>query len=71
MPNEVGNKYRILDAKTGEEKRGKFFCLRIDAKDPSESSIVYNTLRYYSEMHAAVGHDEYADNVMRFVNGQS
>lgn len=34
--NEVGSKYKILDAKTGEEKKGKYFCLRIDANDPKE-----------------------------------
>lgn len=65
--NEVGNKYRILDAKTGEEKKGKYFCLRIDANDPVERDIVNSVLVFYANMQDDAGRFNYADNVRKFI----
>lgn len=65
--NEVGNKYRILDAKTGEEKKGKYFCLRIDANDPVERDIVNGALVFYANMQKDAGRLIYADNVRKFI----
>ena len=65
--NEVGNKYRILDAKTGKEKKGKYFCLRIDAKSPEERIIVRSTLKRYAELHGGPLNSEYARNVLKFI----
>lgn len=67
---EVGNKYRILDAKTGEEKKGKYFCLRIDANDPQERSVVEETMLTYVGKHRALGNREYANKVIAFINAR-
>ena len=64
--NEVGNKYKILDAKTGEEKKGKYFCLRIDANDPKERKIVEDTLRFYANKQEVAGNLDYANDVRMF-----
>lgn len=65
--NEVGSKYRILDAVTGEEKEGKYFCLRIDANSPEERTIVRATLKRYAELHGGPLKSEYAKNVLKFI----
>ena len=67
MSNEVGNKYLIFDAENGEEKKGKYFCLRIDANDEHERAIVELVMHIYAIMHRIVGNAEYADNVIAFV----
>ena len=67
MSNEVGNKYLIFDAETGEEKKGKYFCLRIDANDKQERAIVEDVMLTYIFKHRAAGNYEYADNVLAFV----
>lgn len=64
--NEIGSKYRILDAATGEEKKGKYFCLRIDANNPEERIIVRATLKKYAELHGGPS-SEYAKNVLKFI----
>ena len=64
--NEVGNKYKIFDAKTGEEKKGKYFCLRIDANDEQERDIVEAAMLTYIRMHKAANNHEYAENVLGF-----
>ena len=65
--NEVGNKYKILDAKTGEEKKGRYFCLRIDANNPKERETVNDTLRFYASRHEEIGNPDYAASVRRFI----
>ena len=65
--NEVCNKYRILDAKTGEEKKGKYFCLRIDANDQVERDIVNGALAFYANMQDDAGRCDYAENVRKFL----
>lgn len=65
--NAVGNKYKILDAKTGEEKKGKYFCLRIDANDPVERDIVNGALVFYANMQDDAGRWDYAENIRKFI----
>ena len=64
--NEVGCKYRLFDAESGIEKNGKYFCLRIDAEDQNERSIVMATLRYYASLHFNAGNGEYAEHVIQY-----
>lgn len=66
MPT-VGNKYKIFDAKTGVEKKGKYFCLRIDANDPQEMAIVKTVMCVYASMHKEAGNTKYANSVLHFI----
>lgn len=62
-------KYRILDAKTGEEKRGKYFVLKIDAKNFIERCAVRFALMSYADYHRIRGNERYADEVRSYVVG--
>lgn len=68
--DKVYGKYKILDAKTGVEKRGKYFVLKIDSSDPIESMAVKFTLKSYAEYQSAFGRDSYAKEVMNYVRGK-
>lgn len=37
-------KYKIIDAKTGAEKHGKYFVLKIDTADQEEREAVFTEL---------------------------
>lgn len=63
----VGNKYTILDAATGKIKSGKYFVLKIDAKDPEERVAVRLALQAYSVEQDRIGRFEYAGNVLGFI----
>ena len=39
LNDKVYGKYRILDAKTGEEKKGRYFVLKLDAKDDTKAGF--------------------------------
>lgn len=69
--NNVYRKYRILDAKTGEEKHGKYFVLKIDAKDEKEREYVEKAIETYAESHADGGNPEYANAVLDYLNGKT
>lgn len=63
----VYGKYRILDAKTGEEKRGKYFVLRVDAADPIERKAVADALMKYAKAQADAGRNNYAKEILNYV----
>ena len=70
MENEnetVYNKYKILDAKTGEEKHGTYFVLKLDSDDPLERVVVKLALKAYAECQKSLGRENYAMEVMRYV----
>ena len=69
--NNVYCKYRILDAKTGEEKHGKYFVLKIDAKDEKERKCVEKAMEIYAVMHANCGNTEYANAVLDYLYGKT
>lgn len=74
MPSEeikVYRKYRIYDAKTGEEKHGKYFVLKIDAKDDVERESVASALKVYAASHSYHGNPEYASEVMHYTFGDA
>ena len=60
-------KYKILDAKTGAEKRGKYFVLKIDANDPVEWCAVHCAMEMYADYHKKHGNKKYAEEVKRYV----
>lgn len=60
-------KYKILDAKTGAEKRGKYFVLKIDAKDPVEWCAVQAAMAMYADYHKRHGNAKYSKEVESYV----
>lgn len=68
--DKVYGKYKILDAKTGAEKHGKYFVLKIDAEDPVESCAVYCAMAMYADYHKTHGNPKYAKELMRYVEGK-
>lgn len=70
-PNDtVYEKYEILDAKTHQKKRGRYFVLKIDAADSIESIAVKLALKAYADYQAAFGREQYAKAVMRYIRGE-
>ena len=69
--NKVYGKYKILDAKTGIEKRGRYFVLKIDADNPIESIAVKLALKAYADYQSTFGRAEYAKDVMRYIRGEA
>lgn len=67
MKKIVYNKYKILDAKTGKEKKGEYFVLKIDSKDSVEASIVVGTLSNYAYMQHTVGRNDYAISILNYL----
>lgn len=66
----VYRKYKILDAKTGVEKSGRYFVLKIDSADSIESVAVKLALKAYADYQSAFGRDDYAREVMNYVRGK-
>lgn len=60
-------KYKILDAKTGAEKHGKYFVLKIDAKDQVEWCAVHFAMAMYADYHKRHGNAKYAKEVKSYV----
>ena len=73
MTNEsnVYRKYRILDAETGEEKHGKYFVLKIDAKDKVERECVKAAMSMYAMAHMNRGNTDYARAVADYILGKT
>ena len=67
LTDEVGRKYRILDAKTGAEKAGAYFVLRLDAASRDEQIAVRCALDEYVRVHKAAGNCPYANRVAAWV----
>lgn len=70
MANEndkVYGKYKILDAKTGAWKRGKYFVLKVDAKNFIERCAVRFALASYADYHRVRGNTKYAEEVRSYV----
>ena len=67
----IENKYRLFDATTGEEKHGKYFVLKIDAKDKKERKCVEKAMETYAVMHANCGNTEYANAVLDYLYGKT
>lgn len=65
----VYRKYKVLDAKTGKEKRGRYFVLKTDAKNLVERCAVLNAIAMYAAFHKTHGNARYAEEVMRYVKG--
>ena len=63
-------KYKIIDKKTGAEKHGKYFVLKINAADQEEREAVFAALSTYAKCQAAFGHKGYAEAVMRYVESK-
>ena len=59
----VYRKYKVLDAKTGEEKIGKYFVLKIDTGDPVERCAVQCAMAMYADYHKKHGNAKYANEV--------
>lgn len=70
-PDKVYDKYMILDAKTGIEKDGRYFVLKIDSDDPIESIAVKLALKAYADYQSTFGRAEYAQAVMRYIRGDA
>ena len=68
---KIYKKYRLLDAKTGEEKHGKYFVLKIDAKDENERKCVEKAIEIYAVSHANRGNSEYANAVLDYLHGKT
>ena len=68
--DKIYKKYKILDAKSGEEKDGRYFVLKIDSDDPIESIAVKLTLKTYADYQTSLGNQEYAKEVMRYIRGE-
>lgn len=64
---QIYNKYRLLDAATGEEKVGKYFVLRIDSPNPGEMIAVANGLLAYAKTLEDLGRIEYAENLRKYL----
>lgn len=69
--NNVYRKYRILDAGTGEEKHGKYFVLKIDAKDKVERECVKAAMNMYTMAHMNRGNTDYARAVDDYILGKT
>ena len=66
--HETGDaRYKMLDAKTGAEKHGKYFVLKIDAKDPVEWCAVHFAMAMYADYHKRHGNAKYAKEVKSYV----
>ena len=68
---KIYKKYRLIDAKTGEEKHGKYFVLKIDAKDENERKCVEKAIEIYAVSHANKGNSEYANAVLDYLHGKT
>lgn len=66
----VGDKYIILDAKTKEEKKGKYFCLRLDSDDKKEVLAVQSALFAYIDEQRKLGNSDYANQVRDWAFGR-
>ena len=64
---QVYQKYRLLDAVTGEEKKGKYFILKIDSSNPAERVAVANALMDYAKTQENLGNSGYAMNVRNYL----
>lgn len=64
---QVYQKYRLLDAVTGEEKKGKYFILKIDSSNPAERVAVANALIAYAKTQESLGNSNYAMNVRNYL----
>lgn len=62
-------KYRVLDAVTGKEKDGKYFILKVDAKDATEREAVHYALRVYADVHNEKGNTTFAKSVREYNDG--
>ncbi len=67
---KIYGKYRILDAKTGTEKNGRYFVLKIDAADAIESIAVKLALKAYADYQRTFGREEYANGIMDYIRGK-
>lgn len=67
LNDKVYGKYRILDAKTGEEKKGRYFVLKLDTKDYIEARIAKAALLNYALMQSIVGRRDYCDEIADYV----
>ena len=63
-------KYKIIDTKTGAEKHGKYFVLKIDTADQEERKAVFAALSTYAKYQTSVGHKGYAEAVMRYAKSK-
>lgn len=66
----VYQKYNILDAETGEVKKGKYFVLRLDAHDPDERAAVRNALQTYANCQEQIGRTDFAKNICAWANNE-
>ena len=64
---QVYQKYRLLDAATGEEKKGKYFILKVDSSNPAERVAVANALMSYAKTQENLGNSGYAMNVRNYL----
>lgn len=63
----IYKKYIILDAKTGREKAGKYYVLKINAKDPVERMAVREAMCEYARQIAKHGRRYYADLLLQWM----
>lgn len=63
-------KYKVIDKKTGAEKNGKYFVLKLDTADQEERKAVFAALSMYTYCQATAGHIGYAEAVMRYVESK-
>ena len=66
----VYGKYKVIEAKTGAEKHGKYFVLKLDTVDQEEREAVFAALAMYAYCQATAGHIGYAEAVMRYVESE-
>lgn len=60
-------KYVLLDGKTLEEKRGNYFCLKIDSSDPMERQAVRSAMSRYAEYWEQNGRADFAKNIREWI----
>ena len=68
--NGVYGKYRIFDAVSGEEKQGRYFVLKLDAKDEFERSCVRKALREYAKAQSMLGNKAFAKSIRAYIKGE-
>ena len=63
LKDKVYGKYAVTDARTGEKKDGKYFILKIDAKEDLERAAVREAMKTYIAEQLKCGKGIYASNV--------
>lgn len=70
LKDKVYGKYAVTDARTGEKKDGKYFILKIDAKEDLERNAVREAMKTYIAEQLKCGKGIYASQVALYAGIQ-